>query len=253
MISSCFEMIDQSAELRPAAPSSQEGTGGHRRRWLRRFSAVELLIVIVVLIVTSPFLGQLPGGAGIEAVLMTVVLLSAVLAIGEQVRTLRLAALLVLPALIARWLYHFRPELLPQAVYLIAALGFIAFVVVLLLRFVLRASLVNAEVLCAGIVIFLMLGMIWAFAYTLAARLGPGAFAFASDGSPDRTMDGFTAFYFSFMTLSGAGCGDITPVSRAVRMLTAVESMLGLFYVAVLVARLVSLYCAPNPTLNQRE
>jgi len=133
--------------------------------WLRRFSAVELLLAIVLLIVVSPFVGQLPGGASIDALLMTVVLFSAVLAIGERVRTLRLAALLVAPAVVARWLHHFRPDLLPQAVYLILALVFIAFVVVRLLRFVLRASLVNAEVLCAGIVIFLMLGMILGFCF----------------------------------------------------------------------------------------
>jgi len=246
-------MTQPRVEVKPATLPSQEGTGHQRRRWLRRFSAVELLIAIVLLIVVSPFVGQLPGGASIDAVLMTVVLLSAVLAIGERVRTLRLAALLVAPAVVARWLHHFRPDLVPQEVYLIAALGFIAFVVVRLLRFVLRASLVNAEVLCAGIVIFLMLGMIWAFAYAIVAAFDPGAFAFASDTSSDRTMEGFTAFYFSFMTLSGAGVGDITPVSRVVRMLTAVESMLGLFYVAVLVARLVSLYCAPNSSTTQRE
>ena len=248
-----FEMTQQRVEMNPATPPSQEKMGHHRRRWLRRFSAVELLIAIVLLIVASPFVGQLPGGAGIEAVLMTVVLLSAVLAIGERVRTLRLAALLVAPALVARWLHHFRPDLLPQAVYQILALAFIAFVVVRLLRFVLRASFVNAEVLCAGIVIFLMLGMIWAFAFAIVAAFDPAAFAFASDTSPDRTMEGFTAFYFSFMTLSGAGVGDITPISRVVRMLTAVESMLGLFYLAVLVARLVSLYCAPNSSTIQRE
>lgn len=223
------------------------------RPWLRRFSAVELLIAIVLLIVIAPFVEQLPSGAFIEAVLMSVVLVSAVFAIGEELGTFRLAALLVLPALIARWVYQFHRELLPQAVYLVGALGFVAFVVALLLRFVLRASLVNAEVLCAGIVVFLMLGMIWGFAYTLAARLNPAAFAFASDGSADRTMDGFTAFYFSFMTLSGAGVGDITPLSRTVRMLTMVESMLGLFYVAVLVARLVSLYCIPNAPIERPD
>ena len=79
------------------------------------------------------------------------------------------------------------------------------------------------------------------------------AFVFAADGASDRTMNGFTAFYFSFMTLTGAGCGDITPLSRTVRMLTMVEAMLGLFYVAVLVARLVSLYCTPNASMDQSK
>ena len=55
-------------------------------------------------------------------------------------------------------------------------------------------------------------------------------------------MDGFNAFYFSFITLSTVGYGDITPVSRIARWLAAMEAMTGLLYVAVLIARLVALY-----------
>jgi voltage-gated potassium channel len=245
-------MTNHAAEFKPTTPPSDAGTGGQRRQWLRRFTSVELLIAIVLLFVASPFLGDLPGGASVEAALLTVVLLSAVLAIGEEVRTLRVAALLVAPVVVARWLHHFRPDLLPPTVYLGTGLIFIGFVVSLLLRFVLRASLVNIEVLCAGIVVFLMLGMVWAFADSIVAGFNPGAFSFASDGAP-TTMAGFTAFYFSFMTLSGAGCGDITPISGTARMLTAFESMTGLFYVAVLVARLVSLYCIPNAPADQSD
>jgi uncharacterized membrane protein YdbT with pleckstrin-like domain len=97
-------MTQPRVEVKPATPLSQEGMGHQRRRWLRRFSAVELLIAIVLLIVASPFVGQ-----SVDAVLMTIVLLSTVLAIGERVRTLRLAALLVTPVVVARWLHHFPP------------------------------------------------------------------------------------------------------------------------------------------------
>ena len=50
------------------------------------------------------------------------------------------------------------------------------------------------------------------------------------------------AFYFSFITLSTVGYGDITPVSRIARWLAAMEAMTGSLYVAVLIARLVALY-----------
>jgi len=65
-------------------------------------------------------------------------------------------------------------------------------------------------------------------------------------------MNGFTGFYFSFITLSTVGYGDITPVSRIARWLAAMEAMTGLLYVAVLIARLVSLYSAPG-SAEQRE
>jgi hypothetical protein len=60
-------------------------------------------------------------------------------------------------------------------------------------------------------------------------------------------MTGFTGLYFSFITLSTVGYGDITPVSRAARLLTAMEAVTGLLYVAVLIARLVSLYSRTKP------
>jgi hypothetical protein len=66
-------------------------------------------------------------------------------------------------------------------------------------------------------------------------------------------MQGFNAFYFSFVTLSTVGYGDITPVSKVARMLAALEAMTGLLYVAVLIARLVSLYSAPQPPEDREE
>jgi hypothetical protein len=61
-------------------------------------------------------------------------------------------------------------------------------------------------------------------------------------------MEGFNAFYFSFITLSTVGFGDITPVSKVARTLAAMEAITGLFYVAVLISRLVALYSTPNST-----
>jgi hypothetical protein len=72
-----------------------------------------------------------------------------------------------------------------------------------------------------------------------------GAFAFNTNEGR-QSIRGFNAFYFSFVTLSTVGYGDITPVSKVARMLAAMEAMTGLLYVAVLIARLVSLYSIPK-------
>jgi hypothetical protein len=72
-----------------------------------------------------------------------------------------------------------------------------------------------------------------------------GAFAFNTNEG-GQSIRGFNAFYFSFVTLSTVGYGDITPVSKVARMLAAMEAMTGLLYVAVLIARLVALYSSPK-------
>lgn len=219
----------------------------HRSRFgFARFSAVELLIALVLLIVTTPLLENVPGGDLIEAILFSSVLGSAVLAVGGRRRMLGWATLLATPAIAGKWLSHYHPEFFSRPLFIATALIFIAFIVVNLLRFVLRSQRVNSEVLCASIAAYLLLGLAWAFAYMLATNLEPNAFVFNTTHPPSDSMDGPTAFYFSFVTLSTVGYGDITPVSHVARMLAITEAMTGLLYVAVLIARLVALYSTPD-------
>jgi len=217
-----------------------------RRLGMRRFTTVELLISLALLFVSFPFVEEIKGGDIIVSILFSLVLISAVLAVSNRRSTLVVAVLLAIPAIIGRWIDHFRPHLVPPAVFLIAGLVLVAFVLINLLRFVLRAPSVSIEVLCASISAYLMLGLAWTLAYWLVDQLTPGgAFSFNPNGGP-RSMNGFTGFYFSFITLSTVGYGDITPVSKIARWLAAMEAMTGLLYVAVLIARLVALYSSPK-------
>jgi len=213
---------------------------------IRRLSAVELLIALGLLFFSLPFVEEIKGGDIIVSILLSLVLISAVLAVANRCRTFVVAVLLAIPAVVGRWINHFRPHLLPPAIFLVAGLVLVAFVVANLLRFILRAPSVNAEVLCASISAYLMLGLMWTMAYWLVDQLTPGgAFSFNTNAGP-QSINGFNAFYFSFITLSTVGYGDITPVSRIARWLAAMEAMTGLLYVAVLIARLVSLYSSPK-------
>jgi hypothetical protein len=211
----------------------------------RRFSAVELLIALALLFFFFPFVEEVKGGDLIVSLLLSLVLLSAVLAVADRKGVLLTALVLAIPAIAGRWINHFRPDLVHPAVFLTAALVLVAFVVVNLLRFVWRAPSVNIEVLCASISAYLMLGLMWTMAYWLVDQLTPGAFAFNTNAGK-QSMNGFNAFYFSFITLSTVGYGDITPASRIARWLAAMEAMTGLLYVAVLIARLVALYSIPK-------
>jgi len=212
----------------------------------RRFSTVQLLVVLGLFFTCAPFVEEIKGGDLIVSGLFSLVLLAGVLAVADRKRTLVIALVLAIPGVSGRWINHFRPDLVRPAFFLITALVFIAFVVVNLLRFILRAPSVNTEVLCASISAYLMLGLMWTLAYWLVDQLTPGgAFSFNTNAGT-RSMNGFTGFYFSFITLSTVGYGDITPVSRIARWLAAMEAMTGLLYVAVLIARLVALYSSPK-------
>lgn len=209
-----------------------------------RYSAAHFLGALVLLLIASPFLESFEYAKPAELLLFTLVMSSAVLAVGARRRTLFWAVALVTPALLARWVNHLMPDTAPPEIFLIAALLFLAFVAVHLFNYILRAPRVNPEVLCAGIAAYIMLALVWSEAYALVDRLQPGAFAFSQGADAGRPMRGFAALYFSFVTLSTVGYGDITPVSNVARMLAMLEAATGVFYVAILVARLVSLYSA---------
>lgn len=205
-----------------------------------RFSPVHLLAALMALFISSPFVQDLPDGRLIEGVLFTAVIFSALFAVAGKLSLFGGATLAGL-ALAGQWVGALWPTGPVGPWYLVPALIFIGFVVLRLLAFVLRAPDVDLETLCASIAGFLMIGLLWALAYTLLARLVPGSFTVTPTG---ETLDGFNAFYFSFVTLSTIGYGDITPISRVARMLAVVEAITGMFYVAVLVARLVSIHSA---------
>jgi hypothetical protein len=212
----------------------------------RRFSTVQLLVALVVLLVSAPFVEELEGGHLILSCLFSLVLLAAVVAVANRKRTLVIALALAIPAIAARWINQLRPDLVHAAVFLVFALVLLAYVIGHLLHFILRAPVVTVEVLCASIAAYLMLGLTWTVAYWLVDQVTPGgAFSFNTERGA-HSMNGSTGFYFSFITLSTVGYGDITPVSQAARLLAATEAMTGLLYVAVLIARLVSLYSRAN-------
>jgi hypothetical protein len=226
-----------------------------------RSSVAQFLAALIVMLIAAPFLDEFTYGPAIDGVLITVVLITGVLAVGRSHRTLVLALVLMMPAVVARWASHIWPGLQPLATG--SALVFICFIELQLLQFIFRARQVNSEVLCAGISGYLLLGIMWMSAYMLVSQLtpldphqplrNPGAFAFNNVGATAHPLSQFEAYYFSFITLSTVGYGDITPVSNPARSLAMIEAMTGTLYMAVLISRLVALYSSQPPVTGETK
>jgi hypothetical protein len=231
----------------PAGPAKRPSRIG-----VVRFSAAQFLVALILLFVSAPFVAMAKDGGLIESVLMTFVMLSGAMAVGWRRRTLIIAGLLVVPAVAGKWIDHFQPDAIPPAVSQVCGLIFVIFVTAKLLQFVLRAPQVTSEVLCAGISGYLLLGLMWSFAYMMVSRAFPDS-AFAFNSIPVKIpMTPFDAFYFSFITLSTVGYGDVTPLFHGARTLAAAEAITGTLYVAVLIARLVALYSTQPPPADCR-
>jgi hypothetical protein len=228
--------------------TQRAGSGIPLRLGRFRYSAVELLIVLVLFFLSAPFIEKLPGGDLIEAILATLLMVSAVMVVGGQPGTFRNALLLLVPAVLGKWAHHFWPSLLLALTYLVAGSALFGYVVAHLVRFILRVQRVDANVLCAGLSGYVLLGMLWVPFYLMAAKLDPSAFTLSQGAG--STMDSFNCLYFSFITLCTVGYGDVVPVSKGARILAITEAVAGLFYMAVLVSRLVAIYSS-NPAPNE--
>jgi len=150
------------------------------------------------------------------------------------------ALLLGIPWFIALWLDQLGLDDVAVAV-LAPALGalFLGYVTQILLRHVIQADRVDAEMIYGAIAGYLLLGVIWAMLYTVTETLQPGSFTLTATGDT-RPWDDL--LYYSFVTLTTLGYGDVLPLSSRARSLAVLEAVTGVFYVAVLVARLVSLH-----------
>lgn len=115
-----------------------------------------------------------------------------------------------------------------------------ALVYVLFLQ-VSREGPVTAHRIRGAIALYLLIAMLFAFLFSLAEELVPGAFNMPSDWSRASSSSGEAFYYFSIVTLTTVGFGDITAVHPLVRSLVMLEALIGQLYPAILLARLVTL------------
>ena len=136
-----------------------------------------------------------------------------------------------------------------QLVYLFgstaAILIFLATATAVAMKQIALDSKVSTNRIIGAICVYLMLGVIWALMYSLLEAAVPGSFG----GIVERSITGAWDpdwVYFSFVTLTTLGYGDILPLTISARSLAYFEAIVGQFYLAILVAGLVGAYLSES-------
>jgi hypothetical protein len=117
--------------------------------------------------------------------------------------------------------------------------AFFALSVVGLFSYLRHARSIQRSHLYTAISIYLLLAMLWFALYAAIDAAHPGSFQHSSTTTVDRESE---LLYFSLVTLTTIGYGDIVPLADEARMLAALEGVAGVLYVAITVATLVAAY-----------
>ena len=221
-------------------------TGGRRvlgRAYLRRRYTI-LFYTLLLTIVAAPVVTALELKGSLIELFLAANLLAAVMPVSAGRGRCILLTVVTL-AWLARaatvWFDH--PALLAMTLGMWTLIGL--FAAAAALRFAMRATLVDVEHLYAALSAYLLAGIFFGSFYWVLQQIWPDTFAVTGDFSR------MSAIYFSFVTIATLGYGDIVPRSDVARGLAIVEGVGGQLFLAVMVARLVSLYGRGSPGGNQ--
>ena len=216
--------------------------GALRRIYSRRHYTV-LFYTLLLTMAAVPLFGEFGWAGALLEWLLAAILLAGMMPVGTTRNRrvlLSVAALIWLARPVTAWLDH--PALSAMTLGFWTVMGIIA--AAHALRFAMRATKVDAEHLYAALSAYLLAGVFFGLFYWVLEQLGPGSFVTAGE------FTRMSAFYFSFVTLATIGYGDIVPRSDVARGLAMVEGVGGQLFLAVLVARLVSLYSRGEPSIR---
>ncbi len=197
-----------------------------------------LLLSLLLIILLHPILDHGETRRLILGVLIFVPVLLATVRLSEMKRWVWPSALLTSATVAFGAFSIFHPSQTVVGIKWASLAFFFGFAVVGLFPFLKNARFVTNAHLYTAVSIYLLLGMLWFALYSAFEAFSPGSIQLTNAGK-DRQSE---MLYFSLVTLSTIGYGDVVPIDGEVRMLAALEGLTGVLYIAITVALLVSAY-----------
>ena len=229
--------------------NGQQARDRHDYGLLRRVRHRHLFVlaVLVIFVLALPLVERGSYSSPLASLLFTFLVVPTVFASGRNARWIGAGLALATPSILcAVWMLVARPTSATtiawlERVSLSSMVVFLGLTVVVMLFHLQRARAVDDEILASAVGVYLVVGFFFAVVYQLFWLFGgPCVDGMTVDGSAQPPLSEFV--YFSLMTQTTVGYGDMVPAGEFVRSVTIIQAVMGQLYLVVLVARLVALH-----------
>ena len=197
-----------------------------------------MLVAILGLIIGKPLLDGIFHYRFIPDTLLTIIFIAAIFAISRKRKHIFISLGLVVPMFGGIWYYYWFESINFLMVGDIFGILFVGFTISCLTRFIFNEKEVTKEVIYAAIIVYLLMAIMWAFGYFILDYLYSGSFSHPAGQHPDY----YRFLYFSFVTITTLGYGDVLPLTQKASSLAILEAISGQMYLVVVVAWLVGMH-----------
>jgi hypothetical protein len=205
--------------------------------WKREENLSLLLALLVLQLFVLPILG-LTGAGFVAEVVFSLLLLSGVATVAPRRSALWATGALVLVALVLEWSGLAGREGVPRLVETVVSLTSLGLFALLVLVRTLSPGPINRHRIEGAVAAYLLIGVACGLGYELMELVGPGSFDLGAGLGRGALRSTFG--YFSLVTLTTVGYGDVTPVSAAARALATFEGAVGQLYPAILIGWMIA-------------
>ena len=230
------------------------GAGKEPRQFTLLFLALFLLILMAPLswLIKTYFFSEI-GSWLLISVLSLDILLAAVLSSNRR-RDRATAWSLAIPSLAAYAVCLVAGNSLLWGIAHALGVIFLGYTLIIVARYVFTAKRVTWNTVSAALCIYLLFSVAYAQFYSILIMLDPGSFYYSVGDVAVRQFESeffITALYYSLVTMTTLGYGDVVPTTPVTQMASSVQALVGQLYVAVLVARLVGLQVAGSMSADE--
>lgn len=209
-----------------------------------------LLLILMFTLFVLPLTSERISTSVLLDLVFSLIMLLGIYSLWHSRKVFWTGVIIMLPALVLRWVSYFIDSQLAYAIAEISASVFLFFIFLMVISHILQEKKISLNTIYGGIVAYLFIALCFStlyhgiYIFNNEAFLFNGALESIGKSLDEQTFGDFT--YYSLITLSTVGYGEITPFSTYARFASALQGILGQLYLTIFLARLVGLHIAQH-------